>query len=48
MMSAKMATLGLLKNEIFRNKSYYVIISVHYVTNKILPRDLNFIVGVVM
>ena len=48
MMSAKMATLGLLKTKVFWNKGYDVIISVHDVTNKILSRDSNYIVDVVM
>ena len=48
MMSAKMATLGLLKIKVFWNKGYDVIISVHDVTNKILLRDSNYIVDVVM
>ena len=48
MMSAKMATLGLLKIKVFWNKGYDVIISVHDVTNKILSRDSNYIVDVVM
>ena len=48
MMSAKMATLGLLKIKIFCKKGYDVIISVHDVTNKILSRDSNYIVDVVM
>ena len=48
MMSAKMATLGLLKTKVFWNKGYDVIISVHDVTNKILLRDSNYIVDVVM
>ena len=47
MMSAKMATLGLLKIKIFRNKGYDVIISVYDVINKTL-RDSDFIVDVVM
>ena len=48
-MSAKMATPGLLKiNIFFDNKGYDVIISVHDVTNKILSRDSNYIVDVVM
>ena len=34
MMLAKMATPGLLKIKVFRNKDYYVIISVHDVTKK--------------
>ena len=48
MMSAKMATLGLLKIKVFWNKGYDVIISVHDVTNKILSRNSNYIVDVVM
>ena len=47
-MSAKMATLGLLKIKVFRNKGYDVITSVYDVVNKNLSRDLNFIVDVVM
>ena len=48
MMSAKMATLGLLRMKVFLNESYDVIISVHDVTNKILLRDLNYIVDLIM
>ena len=48
MMSAKMATPGLLKIGVFWKKGYDVIISVHDVTNKILSRDSNYIVDVVM
>ena len=48
MMSAKMATPGLLKIKVFWNKGYDVIIYVHDVTNKILSRDSNYIVDVVM
>ena len=47
-MSAKMASLGLLKIKVFWNKGYDVIISVHDVTNKILSRNSNYIVDVVM
>ena len=36
MMSAKIATLGLLKAKVFWNKLYEVIISAHDVTSKIL------------
>ena len=43
MMSAKMATLGLLEINIFWNKGYKVKISVHDVTNKILLRNSNYI-----
>ena len=48
MMSAKMATPDLLKIKIFWNKGYDVIIYVHDITNKILSRDSNYIVHVVM
>ena len=48
MMSAKMATPGLLKITVFWNKGYDFIISVDDVTNKILSRDSNYFVDVVM
>ena len=48
MVSAKMATPGLLKLKIFWNKDYDVIISIYGVTNKILSRDSNYIVDLVM
>ena len=48
MMSAKMATLGLLKIRVFWNKGYDVIISTHDVTNKFLSHDSNYIIDVVM
>ena len=48
MTSAKLATLGLLKSNIFWNKGYGVIIFIHDVTNKILLRDSNYIVDLVM
>ena len=48
MMSARMAALGLLKIKVFLNKGYYVIIFLYDVTNKILSRDSNYIVDVVM
>ena len=41
MMSAKLANPGLFKVKIFRNKGYDV-------TNKILSRDSNYIVDLVM
>ena len=47
-MSAKMATLCLLKIKLFWNKGYDVIIFVHDITNKILSCDSNHIVDVVM
>ena len=43
-----MATLALLRMKVFLNESYDVIISVHDVTNKILLRDLNYIVDLIM
>ena len=48
MMSAKMATLGLLKITVFWNKGYDVIIPVDDVTNKISSRDSNYFVDVFM
>ena len=48
MMSAKMATPGLFKITVFWNKVDDVIISVDDVTNKILSRDWNYIVDVLM
>ena len=49
MVSAKIVvTPGLLKIKAFWNKGYDVIISVHEVTNKILSRDSNYIVDLVM
>ena len=48
MMSAKMASLGLLKMRGFWNKGYDVIIFAHGVTNKFLLHDSNYIIDVVM
>ena len=48
MMSAKMATSGLLKIMVFWNKGYDVIIPVDDVINKILSLDSNYIVDVLM
>ena len=48
MMSAKLATPGVLKIKVFRNKGYYVICSVYDVSNKILSHDSNYIVDMVM
>ena len=47
MMSVKMAALDL-KVNVYWNKGYDFIISVHDVTNKILSRDSNYIVDLVM
>ena len=48
MMSAKMATLHLLKIKTFLNKGYGIIIFIHDVTSKILSRDSNYTVDDVM
>ena len=48
MMSAKMSNPSLLEIKIFWNKCYDVILSVHDVINKILSRNSNYIVDVVM
>ena len=48
MMSAKMATLGLLEIKIFWNKGYDVLTFVNEVTNKILSGESNYIVDVIM
>ena len=47
MVSAKMATPGILKIKIFLNKDYDALLSVHDVINKILSRDSNYIVDAV-
>ena len=43
-----MATLGLLKVEVFWNKDYDAIIYVYDVINQVLPCDSNYIVDAVM
>ena len=48
MVSAKMATSGLLKIKLFWNQGYDIIIWVYDVTNKILSRNSNYIIDVVM
>ena len=48
MVSAKMVTLGFFKIKVLCNKGDDVIISLHDVTSKILSRDSNYIVDVVM
>ena len=48
MMSAKMATPGLLKINVFWNIGFDLIISANDVTKKILSRDSNYIVDVVV
>ena len=47
-MSAKLTTLDPFKTKIFSNKNYDAIIFVHDVTIKILSRELNYIVCVIM
>ena len=42
------ATLGLPEIKAFWNEGYDVIIFVHDVTNKVLPRDSDYIIDVVM
>ena len=48
MMSAKLATPGLLKVRVFWKKGYDVKNSFHDVTNKFLSRDSNYIIDLVM
>ena len=48
MMSAKKVTLGLLKIKVFKNKDYHIIVFVHKFIDKILSRDSDYIVDVVM
>ena len=48
MMSAKFATLDLLKIKILGNKVYDVIFFVHDTTSKVLSRDSIYIVNVVI
>ena len=48
MVSAKVATVCLLKIKVFQNEGYDVILSVHDVTNKILSCDSYYIVDKVM
>ena len=47
-MSTKLSTLGFHEKNVFWNKGYDVIIYDHDATNKILSRDSNYIVYVVM
>ena len=47
-MSAKIVTVAFLKITVFLNKGYDLITSVHDVTNKILLRDLNYVVDAVI
>ena len=48
MMSAKLATLGLLKIKVFWYKGYDVIISIHDATKIVLSSDSNHIVNVII
>ena len=45
LMSAKLATPGILKRKVCWNKDYDIMISVHDVTNEILSHDSNYSVG---
>ena len=47
MISAEIATLGLLKVQVFWNKGYYVIIAVYDITNEVLSRNSNYIIDAV-
>ena len=47
-MSLKIATLGLLKINVFWNKGYDVVISIHDATNNILLHEYNYIFNKVM
>ena len=47
-MSAKLATLNLLKRKIFQKKGYDVISCVHDGINKVLSSDPSYIVNVIM
>ena len=46
--SAKLANLDLLKTNKFQNKSKGVIVYAHEITKKVLSRDSNYTVDVVM
>ena len=48
MMSAKLATLSLLKRKVFRNKDYDITISVHNIDNKFSSHNSNHIIDVVI
>ena len=48
LMSAKLATLGLLKIKVFWNEDSDVITFVQDVTSKVLSRDSNYIIDMVM
>ena len=48
MLSAKLTSPGLLEINIFQDNGCDVIISEHEVSNKVLSRDSNYIVDVVM
>ena len=47
-MSAKLATLDILKIKVYSIKGYDVVISVRDVTKNVFPSELNYIVDVVM
>ena len=47
-MVAKLTILSPIKMKLFRHKGYDVMISVHDITDKILSRDSNYVIAVVM
>ena len=47
-MASKLTTPGLFKINVFRNKDFDIIASVHDVTDKILSRDSNYVVDVII
>ena len=48
MMSAKLAIPDFLKRKVFQNKGYDIITLAYHITKKMLSRDSNYIVDVVM
>ena len=48
MILAKISTSGLLRIKVFRRKSFDVIIYLHDVTEKVLSRNSNYIVDMVI
>ena len=48
MMSSKLVTLTFLKIKPFLNKVYDIIVLVHYIINKVLSDDSNYIIDVVI
>ena len=48
MMTPNIVTVDFHKINVFWNQGYDIIISVHGVTNKVLPRELNYVLDVLM